>query len=600
MKAVIVQCTESLSTVQLQKDTSLTSVSSRLVNLQTAGASLISLGEGRKKGSVRGRKRKLIRSDSSGATEFSLKQILSNLQSLYADYKAALEGRRVSSAVSRKTEKEATQREERAQPLKSPVVKNRAEAKTSSSKSKSRDSSAAKEASAVQVRGGAGDRPIDRRSTISYRAAARKALKAEKLQNSEPSNFRRSYTLPGRFQGRKAEGLSVREKAAAFSRVTEGRGLAAPFGLHASRTRTRRPSLDETRKVESGQSKAPREERVATNSTKTIVREPAKSVVQTAVVRTVISKQEPAKRVSLVNVDAEKSPTPELRSRSPSASPTPYPRVVSPSSAVLPSEQERPPRVISPTPPGSAANRSQRKRSPVVATSPATLSPAKASSDKTRRSIQVLQLAGKVSQLKHMFDQTEEEGGGTGISPSPSPKTKTTFDRHWSPDIVPKVPTDCLSEESCVVSKPALMASRPFPSPDITPKDDSQTEESARAREETPSKSREGDGSASLAPPRPGPPQNYSSVTPSPEILDPPPRPPSPIGYVLDEASDGESSYQSYDTEYSEEEEEEEEVDGGLEEVDSRSISKRTVKTLQYVLYSHTVNTAQSVSYGSY
>ena len=577
MKDVIEQCRHSPTSVELTKETSLASVSSRLVNLQTSGANLISLGEGRKKGSVRGRKRKLIRSDSSGATEFSLKQTLSNLKALYSEYSTALERR---STVSRSTERrEFPDREEKE---KTSVVLRKKSPRTELQGQK-RYSATEKE---TQLKS---RWEVDRRSTISSRSTVRQALKTEKLQQSEQGTFKRSHTLPGHFRGRRAPGLSVLQKAAAFSRVTEGTGLAAPFGLHI-----RHRSLDgrdlETKKLAAS----------AAATARAGVREPSKTVVQTAVVRTVITKSEPAKRVSLINIDVPTaepptSGTPSVSSSiSPSVSPIPITRVISPSSVVLPSGQEPPPRVFSPTP-SPERDRSARKKSPVVTSAPASLSKATSASlapttKAPRRSIQNLQITGKVSHLKHLFDrqEEEEEEGPARKSRSSSPRSKG-MEKHRDPEIVPKVPSEPpANKEVSILSEP-LATGRLFPSPDITPKETTTAGEPEKIGEETPKCEGVKESITSLAPPRPNPPQNYS---PSPEPSNPPPRPPSPIGYTLEEGSDGESSYQSYDTEYSEEEEEEEgggeegegeEVDGELEAVDSATIGRRTLKTLQYV-----------------
>ena len=585
MQDAITQCTDSTSTITLNKERSLASVSSRLVNLQTSGANLISLGEGKKKGSVRGRKRKLIRSDSSGATEFSLKQILTKLQTVYSDYQAALGGRRrASSVVSKKTEVPNKEVKETVQ--KSPVVlrkKNRTEPELNTGRFSSelkKDSTAKTETKEAQVRGRRlGDKDTERRSTISSRSATRQVLKAEK-QQSEPGNFQRSFTLPGHFRGRRAPTLSVLQKAAAFSQVTEGSGLAAPFGLNPNKA-IRRRSWDgrelQFKTIEDTAKPAAQDKTISTTTKP--VQQPVKGVVQTAVVRTVISEQEPAKRVSVVNIDMAQV-APEDKSRSPSISPIPFTRVVSPSSVVLPSEHDPPPRVVSPV-----TNRSNRKKSPVTTTVPVSSSSSlAATAHPQRRSIQNLKISGKVSHLKHMFDRQEEESGGSGggsaeKSPEPPavPPKSRRADRHRSPDIVPKVVET--AEEEAVLSEP-LMADKPFVSREI--------EETSRNDETK-------ENIKFLAPPRPESPQNY---TPSPEPSTPPPRPPSPIGYILEDMSDGGSSYESYDTEYSDDEEEEEEeeeggeggdmVDGGVEEVDSGSIGKRTIKTLQYVpLYFH-------------
>lgn len=601
MKDVIIQCKESLSTVQLKKETSLTSVSSRLVNLQTAGANLVSLGEGRKKGSVRGRKRKLIRSDSSGATEFSLKQTLSNLQLLYTKYKAALEGRRVGSIISKRTEKKEEVWKDRLEvkEISSVVLRRKDHTKP---QSKNRESEikrsslpVGKTALGTQVSDQWKSRSVDRRSTIAVRSAARQAVKAEKLQDpadNQESIFKRSHTLPGHFRGRRAPGLSVLEKAAAFSQVTEGTGLAAPFGLHTA-SRRRRPSLEgrdlETKKFELRQKTAAEEEKTLAASAKTVAKKEqfSNTAVKTAVVKTVIAKQEPAKRVSLVNIDSVKKPTTvDAASLSPSVSPIPITRVVSPSSVVLPSEQEPPPRVVSPDP-NQVRNRSNRSKSPVTTT----LSSLSTTSKNTRRSIQNLKIAGKVSHLKHVFDRQEEESvTATGEpvlgkkSPSTSPRRKG-IERHLSPDIVPKEPTVMTSEVDCVLTQPLKAAENSFSSPDIMLKKTSETGKTSTVEDivSNTDNERGKDAVVSLAPLCPESPQNYS---PSPELQHPPPppRPPSPIGHILEEASDGESSYQSYDTEYSDDDDSElddEEIDGELEEVDSATISKRTIKTLQ-------------------
>ena len=648
MKDVIVQCAESLTAVQIRKETSLASVSSRLVNLQTSGANLVSLGEGRKKGSVRGRKRKLIRSDSSGATEFSLKTTLSHLQALYSKYKAALEGRRVSgTATKKKEEKKSEKKSEKKEEKKSEKKEEKKEevrkAREEEVKEKNTVVLRRKEhtgsrlrvkevelkrsslpverlvPSGVRVSGEWKSRSVDRRSTISLRSSARQAVKADKLQCQsldQESNFKRSYTLPGRFRGKCAPGQSVLEKAAAFSQVTEGTGLAAPFGLHAS-SRARRPSLEgrdlETKKLESRRETEAREERVLAASKETVAKEQSsssKTTVQTAVVKSVVAEREPAKRVSLVNIDATPKPAVTV-SRSPSISPIPFTRVVSPSSAVLPLEQEPPPRVVSPDP-GQARNQSNRSnRSSSRSKSPSSLSVATPSSlsttsKQTRRSIQNLRIAGKVTKLKHVFDKQEEEeeeeramsrpGEPGKKSPSTSPRRKVV-ERHPTPDIIPKVVTEVTDEASCIVSE-LLMAGKPLPN--VTPETKSEPTAAATVKETVTKDANEGGkggNSESLAPVLPEPPQNYA---PSPEVDPLPPRPPSPIGYVLEENSDGESSYHSYDTEYSDEDEsegeeeeevegeeeeeegeEEGEVDGGVEAVDSASISKRTVKTLQ-------------------
>ena len=587
MKDVLVQCKDSASAVTLGKEKSVASISSRLVNLQTAGANLISLGEGKKKGSVRGRKRKLIRSDSSGATEFSLKQTLTILQTLYSEYKAALEGKKVvtEGGIGKKTDKKVAPKKEEKKVIRRTTVLGKTtsvEPQVDVGKVLNElkiDSSAKKEIKETRVRGQQEGKSTERRSTIGSRSAARHTLKARKLQ-SEDTTFQRSYTLPGHFHGRRVSGLSVLEKAAAFSQVTEGTGLAAPFGLNttSARTRTRRASLEEwdlkTRKFEARQKMTTQEKTIA--ATEPV--KPVKTVVQTAVVRTVIKEQEPAKRVSLVNIDVDvKNPPTTERSLSPSISPGPFKRVVSPSSTVLHSEREPPPRVISPVT-SPVINRSNTK-SPVT-TVPVSLSSRAASRTvHQRRSIQNLKISGKVSHLKHVFDRQDEEGGGSmeksRNSPSPSPKSKVVK-RFHSPDIVPKIP----EQEQQVVTSEPLMADRPFPSPDIAPKENSEAE----LKVEPPVDEVERERIYSLAPSRPEPPPNYSSATPSPE--NPPPRPPSPIGYVLEKMSDvseGESSYQSYDSEEEEEEEGEEEIDGGVEDVDSGTIARRTVKTLQYV-----------------
>ena len=647
MKDVIARCKDSPSTVHIRKETSLASVSSRLVNLQTAGTNLISLGEGKKKGSVRGRKRKLIRSDSSGATEFSLKQTHSSLQSLYSKYKSALEGRRVSSgttapshspAKAEKTE-EKREGETGAKREASPVVVLRRKERTAAHLKPGdipielkRKSWSFQRREGTQVKSRWEKRDTDRTSTVESSSATRQAVKSEKLnrQFSEETSFKRSYTLPGHFRGWKAPGLSVLEKAAAFSKVTEGTGLAAPYGLHSSSTtssRTRRPSLDgrdlDTKKSESSlkAEKAPdlsaRDNTVGRRSAgdNTVGKTPG--VVQAAVVKTVISEQESVKRVSLIDIDTAKPQQPSDPDPLPAL---PLARVVSPSSDVLPSEQEAPPRVVTPDPPKQDA----QPKSPAHTATPVTLATATTSSKsvattakKTRRSIQNLQIAGKVSHLKHVFNRQEEESLGetVGKSPSSTSPRAREIERRLSPDIVPKVSeTAEMASEDAVceaVAEDLLMADRPIPSPDITPKQTKEEaqqteiqEEKATVKEEvavkaeplgqevaTVEEEEPKETMDSLPPPSPEPPQTHS-----PELVYPPPRPPSPIGYVLEESSDGESSYQSYDTEYSDEDEEEEEeeeeeedeeeeeeegVVGEVEDVDSGTISRRTLKTLQ-------------------
>ena len=637
MKDVITRCKDSPSIVTIRKETSLPSVSFRLVNLQTAGTNLVSLGEGNKKGSVRGRKRKLIRSDSSGATEFSLKQTLSGLQSLYAEYKTALEGRKVTTGASltrqgteKKEKTTAGKREgetEREPKEHSPAVvlrrKERSDHRLQSGDipiELKRKSWSFQRREGVQLTSRWENRDSNKKSTVESRSTARQAVKSEKLNrggsSEEGSSFKRSYTLPGHFRGWRAPGLSVLEKAAAFSKVTEGTGLSAPYGLKASTTsvkKTRRPSLDskelDTKKCES-QPKTATSDKVAGSSSreKSVGKPPATSAVQTAVVKTVISQQESVKRVSLIDVDVSKAqPTTVSESRGP-----PLTRVVSPSSQVLPSEQEAPPRVVSPEP-----------HKPKTTATPVTLSTTATSSSKSlataakssRRSIQNLKIAGKVSHLKHVFNRQEEEvaeSAGKPPSTTTSPRTREMEGR-LSPDIVPKVSE---SAEMAVSDAGLTMADRPIRSPDITPKETSfpisvalpqpvEAEEILEERatvksevevrveanvEKSPVKEEEAKATVgSISRPCPELPQ-----TGSPEVKTLPPRPPSPIGYILEDSSDGESSYQSYDTEYSDEDEdeeeeeegeedEEEEEEGEVEDVDSGTISRRTAKTLQYV-----------------
>ncbi|CAI8019891.1 Pleckstrin homology domain-containing family G member 4B [Geodia barretti] len=630
MKDVIARCKDSPSIVTIRKETSLPSVSSRLVNLQTAGTNLVSLGEGRKKGSVRGRKRKLIRSDSSGATEFSLKQTLSGLQSLYAEYKTALEGRKVTTGASltrKGTEKKraAEKREggtEREVKERSPAVvlrrKERSDRQLQSGDipiELKRKSWSFQRREGIQLTSRWENRDSNKKSTVESRSAARQTVKSEKLNrggsSEEGSSFKRSYTLPGHFRGWRAPGLSVLEKAAAFSKVTEGTGLSAPYGLHkASATKTRRPSLDgrelDSRKSESQPKTATSDNVAGSSSTEKSVGKPP--AVQTAVVKTVISTQESVKRVSLIDVDVSKpQPTADSESRGP-----PLTRVVSPSTQVLPLEQEAPPRVVSPEP-----HKPKTTATPVtLSTTTTTTSSSKSLATVTknsRRSIQNLKIAGKVSHLKHVFDRQEEEvaeSAGKPPSTTTSPRTREMEGR-LSPDIVPKVSE---SAEIAVSDAGLTMADRPIPSPDITPKETSfpvrvplpqpaeaetiePLEERATVKsevevrveaivEKSPVKEEEARATVgSLSPHHPELPQ-----TSSPEVKTPPPRPPSPIGYILEDSSDGESSYQSYDTEYSdeeeedeEEEEEEEEEEGEMEDVDSGTISRRTAKTLQAV-----------------
>ena len=703
MKEAIAQCTNSTGELALRKEQTVPRVSSRLVNLQAAGANLVSLGEGRKKGSVRGRKRKLIRSDSSGATEFSLRQILARLQSLYSEYKAVLEGRTVRSAGVAAVA-DLKKAEEAASRRRTPVYGKRISVEPRVDVGKVLNelnvgSTATKKETSLPWKE---DREFERRSTISIRPAA----KAGRVQQSEESSFKRSYTLPGHFHGKRGlASLSVREKAAAFSQVTEGTGLAAPYGL--SSRRTRRASFEggdlEIKLLENKQKAEVRETTTLTAEPETSVRPfvqrvkqekpvrpkseisakpvvqrvktekpvrpksevSVRPIVQTAIVRTVITNKEPAKRVSLLNIDVNQVQAAEPSS--PSVSPGPLTRVVSPSSVILPSEQEPPPRVVSPVlnrrskeqeqPPKVVSpipivvspvlnrhSKEQEQPPKVVSPVPIVVSPvlnrrsrespsptaapvsqskaapsskssslvAHKSKTSQRRSIQNLKMAGKVSHLKHVFDRREENGAGgrgsAGKSPtsrSPSPKLKPA-ERVHSPTIIPKVAEPELELEQVVLSEP-LMADRRFPTPDIAPKENTdgleQIQEESFTGEEG-----EQEKTGFLAPPRPEPPQNYTSASPSPELFkpeNPPPRPPSPIGYILErecDTSDGESSYQSYDTDdYSdEEEEEEEEEDGegegeegegeegegeegeeGTEEIDSGKVERKTLKSLQ-------------------
>ena len=622
----------------LRKELTISSISSRLVSLQSTGADLISLGEGKKRGSVRGRKRKLIRSNSSGATELTLKQTLASLQQQYSECKAVLEGRKLP-----------------------PVPEERQPARVRRSPVLTRKASVEPKVDVGLVLAELNSTPAvkekeeegsKRRSTVTARSAARAAAKQRRLQSAE-SHLQRRVTAPGHFlRSKKAQGPSVREKAAVFSKgadragssrqpVSAGKPPTSPRVLttegrrgegrrgegklkmerqeeekggrkeeREERERKEREEREEgerrerERKEKQEKEREEKEERERKEKV-AIAREsrpevpvkrrwssscvgfeegrmkeerPLSAEVPATVIRAVIKEKEPAKRISLVNIDISTAQIP-----SPSPSPSPSPKVsrtmmISPTSNVLPSEQVRP-QVVSPiskvvSPYSKKLN--NMSPSPIPPSSPSSLAAPKGMTSQ-RRSIQNLKIAGKVSHLKHMFDRQEEGGEKPSLSPSHSPK-QGTGKKAPSPDIIPKQP----EPEKIVKSDP--LTSRPFPSPDIIPKESEGLEQ---IDEVPPTGEGEQVKIDNLSPPRPAPPLDYNSAASTPEIStpeNPPPRPPSPVGYSLEKMSDSSDeagSYSSWDTSEEEEEEEEEEVEE-VEEVDSgKVVERRVLKSLQ-------------------